>query len=140
MTAAARAALQSLSPLSLGWIKAHGTGTRVNDAAECLGLLALLGGDFSEVPLTSLKPALGHLLGACGAVETVAAIVALHERIVPPTLNTRQLDPALPRCTLALEPMTSRAPGCAAPRRELRRAVHGLDDQGSVTCEPVRRA
>jgi 3-oxoacyl-(acyl-carrier-protein) synthase len=110
VTAAARTALQRLSPLSLGWIKAHGTGTRMNDAAECLGLLALLGGDFAEIPLTSLKPALGHLLGACGAVETVAAIVALNERIVPPTLNTRRLDPALPPCTLALEPMTPRAP------------------------------
>ena len=110
VTAAARAALHRLSPSSLGWIKAHGTGTQVNDAAECLGLLALLGADFSEVPLTSLKPALGHLLGACGAVEAVAAIVALREHIVPPTLNTRRLDPALPRCTLALEPMTPRAP------------------------------
>jgi 3-oxoacyl-(acyl-carrier-protein) synthase len=107
---AARAALRRLSPSSLGWIKTHGTGTRVNDAAECLGLLALLGGDLAEVPLTSLKPALGHSLGACAAVESVAAIVALRERVVPATLNTRRLDPALPRCTLALEPMISRAP------------------------------
>ena len=53
---------------------------------------------------------IGHSLGACAAVESVAAIVALRERVVPATLNTRRLDPALPRCTLALEPMISRAP------------------------------
>jgi 3-oxoacyl-[acyl-carrier-protein] synthase II len=110
VTAAARAALGQLSPSSLGWIKAHGTGTRLNDAAECLGLLALLGHDLADVPLTSLKPALGHTLGACAAVETVAAIAALREGIVPATLNTRRLDPALPRCRLALEPMAARAP------------------------------
>jgi 3-oxoacyl-(acyl-carrier-protein) synthase len=107
---AARAALRRLSPSSLGWIKAHGTGTRVNDAAECLGLLTLLGSDLVEIPLTSLKPALGHALGACAAVESVAAIVALRERVVPAMLNTRRLDPTLPACTLALEPMTPRAP------------------------------
>ena len=108
VTAAAREAVRHLSPSSLGWIKAHGTGTRLNDAAECLGLLALLGSGLADVPLTSLKPALGHSLGACAAVETVAAIVALREGIVPATLNTRHIDPALPQCTVALEPMALR--------------------------------
>ena len=110
VTAAARDAMRGLAGSSLGWIKTHGTGTRLNDAAECLGLLALLGSGLAEVPLTSLKPALGHTLGACAAVETVAAIVALHQGMVPPTLNTRRLDPDLPRCTLALEPLAPRGP------------------------------
>ena len=83
---------------------------RFNTVSQAKFYVEHLGADFSEVPLTSLKPALGHLLGACGAVEAVAAIVALREHIVPPTLNTRRLDPALPRCTLALELMTPRAP------------------------------
>jgi 3-oxoacyl-[acyl-carrier-protein] synthase II len=110
VTAAACTALRQLEPHRIGWVKAHGTGTRLNDAAECLGLLALLGSGLTEVPLTSLKPAIGHSLGASAAVETVAAILALHDGIVPATLNTHLVDPALPPCTVALEPMTSRAP------------------------------
>lgn len=110
VTAAARAAMRRVTPDSIGWVKTHGTGTRLNDAAECLGLLALLGSRLADTPLTSLKPALGHSLGASGAVETVAAVLALHEGVVPATLNTRRLDPALPRCTVALEPMKPRAP------------------------------
>ena len=107
---AALQAVRHLPAASLGWVKTHGTGTRLNDAAECRGLLALLGGGLADIPLTSLKPALGHTLGACAAVETVAAISALREGLVPVTLNTRRLDPALPRCTVALEPVAPRGP------------------------------
>jgi len=109
VTAAAREAVRQLRSTPLGWIKAHGTGTRLNDSAECLGLLELFGSAVADLPLTSLKPAVGHCLGACAAVETVAAIIALREGVVPPTLNTRDVDPALSPCRVALEPMTPRA-------------------------------
>jgi len=110
VTAAAAEALRRVPGSALGWIKTHGTGTRLNDAAECQGLLSLLGSRLPAVPLTSLKPALGHSLGASAAVETVAAIVALRDGLVPPTLNTRRLDPELPLCTVALEPLVPRGP------------------------------
>lgn len=110
VTEAARQAVRDLPRNGLGWVKTHGTGTRLNDAAECAGLAALLGGELPAIPLTSLKPALGHSLGASAAVETVATVLALRDGFVPPTLNTRRLDPASPRCTVALEPMAPRAP------------------------------
>src|SRR6185295_10441063 len=56
---AARVALGSRAPSEVGWIKSHGTGTRLNDAAECRGLAKLLGKRLAEVPLTSFKPSLG---------------------------------------------------------------------------------
>ncbi|HEX5632502.1 MAG TPA: hypothetical protein VFX50_04710, partial [Gemmatimonadales bacterium] len=86
----------------LGWIKAHGTGTRLNDAAELHGLDAALGARLRQVPLTSLKPTLGHCLGASGAVETVAAVLSLEARRVPPTLGTMRVDGDLPPMRLAL--------------------------------------
>ncbi|HEY9015467.1 MAG TPA: hypothetical protein VIM84_10445, partial [Gemmatimonadales bacterium] len=80
----------------LGWIKTHGTGTRLNDAAECRGLATLFGEMLPEIPLTSLKPALGHCLGASAAVEAVGAVLALEQGIIPPTLDSEQPDPDMP--------------------------------------------
>lgn len=88
---AARLALTGTNPGRIGWIKAHGTGTRLNDAAECRGLDGALAG----VPASSLKPLLGHCLGASGAVELVAAVLALGAGVIPPTLTTTEVDPAL---------------------------------------------
>lgn len=109
VTAAAAQALAAAGECQVGWIKTHGTGTRRNDAAECRGLAELLGCDFRLTPLTSLKPLLGHCLGASGAVETVASVLALEEYIVPPSLGTRQVDPELPHCTVVTQPQHSDA-------------------------------
>jgi len=97
---AGREALAGLGEVP-GWIKAHGTGTRLNDAAECRGLASLLGETLAQIPMTSLKPALGHCLGASAAVETVAAILALQQGIVPSTWGSDQTDPELPPHRLA---------------------------------------
>ncbi len=86
------------------WIKTHGTGTILNDAAECRGLATLLGTQLPQCPITSLKPALGHALGASGAVEAVAAVLALLEGIVPATATTDSPDLALPPCRVVLRP------------------------------------
>jgi 3-oxoacyl-[acyl-carrier-protein] synthase II len=96
VAAAARDALGSLALHDVGWIKAHGTGTRLNDAAECRGLASLFGELLPGVHLTSLKPALGHCLGASAAVETVGSIMALERGVVPPTLGCEDADPDLP--------------------------------------------
>jgi 3-oxoacyl-[acyl-carrier-protein] synthase II len=98
---AAHAALDGVPLEEIGWIKTHGTGTKINDAAECHGLAALFGDRLPGTPISSLKPMLGHCLGASGAVEAVAALLALERGVVPPTLGTSQIDPALPACTVA---------------------------------------
>ena len=98
---AVRAALAGTDPAEIGWIKAHGTGTPANDAAECRGLAAALGPSLEHSWLTSLKPALGHCLGASAAVEAVAAVLALEEGLVPATVGTSRIDPDLPSCAVA---------------------------------------
>jgi len=108
-----RAASQALGghPVeSLGWIKTHGTGTKLNDAAECRGLASLFGEALRTIPLTSLKPSLGHCLGASTAVEAVAVIGALRRGLVPRTLGTTCVDAALPPCNVALHTTRTTAP------------------------------
>ena len=107
VTRAIRAAMHDVRSDRIGWIKAHGTGTRANDAAECRGLEGVL----EHVPLTSLKPLLGHCLGASGAVELVAATLAMHREMVPPTLGTAHVDPAFGNRRIALEPEPSHRDG-----------------------------
>ncbi|WP_051361852.1 beta-ketoacyl synthase N-terminal-like domain-containing protein [Solimonas soli] len=74
-------------------VKAHGTGTRANDQAEALGLRRVFGD--AMPPLTSIKPVLGHTLGACGALETVAFTACLERGRVPPTAGFADADPEL---------------------------------------------
>jgi len=74
-------------------ITAHGTSTPQGDVAEALAIEQALGADAANVAVTSTKSMTGHLLGAAGAVESVACVLALHERLVPPTINLDNLDP-----------------------------------------------
>ena len=103
---AARVALGSRAISEVAWIKAHGTGTRLNDAAECRGLANLFGKQLAEVPITSFKPSLGHCLGASAAVEAVGVIMALERGLVPPSLDSEETDTELPlhRVARATEP------------------------------------
>jgi 3-oxoacyl-(acyl-carrier-protein) synthase len=86
-----------------GWIKAHGTGTRAGDSAEYCGLAAVFEKHLPSIPITSIKPLIGHCLGASGAVEAVAAILAIESGIIPATLGTTEIDPAFPLCRMVLE-------------------------------------
>lgn len=95
VSAAVRAALAGAAPGEVDWIKAHGTGTRLSDRAECAGLADFFGSRSAEIGLTSLKLTLGHTLGASGAVEAVAAILALQGGFVPRSCGTEQVDPGL---------------------------------------------
>jgi 3-oxoacyl-[acyl-carrier-protein] synthase II len=76
-----------IDPEDVVYINAHGTSTSLNDAAETAALKLALGGHAHKVPVSSLKSSIGHLLGAAGAVEAVATILALRDRIAPPTLG-----------------------------------------------------
>jgi 3-oxoacyl-[acyl-carrier-protein] synthase II len=71
----------------IDYVNAHGTSTPLNDRAETLAIKLALGGRAGEIPVSSTKSAIGHLLGAAGAVEAVATLLALRDRIAPPTLG-----------------------------------------------------
>ncbi len=102
VTAAAQEALAIAGTSCVSWIKAHGTGTRLGDGAECRGLAQLFGSALADSPLTSLKAAIGHSFGASGAVETAAAVLAVERGIVPPSVGTEEVDPDLPPCRIAV--------------------------------------
>jgi 3-oxoacyl-[acyl-carrier-protein] synthase II len=84
-----------LTPEDVAYVNAHGTSTQLNDAAETAALKRALGERAYRVPISSTKSAIGHLLGAAGAVEAVATVEALAARIVPPTLGYEVADPEL---------------------------------------------
>src|SRR5213079_1760037 len=74
---------------------AHGTSTPLNDRSETAALKAALGPRAHDVPVSSTKSAIGHLLGAAGAVEATATILALRDRVAPPTLGWEERDEGL---------------------------------------------
>jgi 3-oxoacyl-[acyl-carrier-protein] synthase II len=85
-----------LSPDEIVYINAHGTSTPLNDRAETNAIKAALGDELAaKVPVSSTKSAIGHLLGAAGAVESIATLLALRDRIAPPTLNYEEPDEGL---------------------------------------------
>jgi 3-oxoacyl-[acyl-carrier-protein] synthase II len=77
------------------YVNAHGTSTPLNDRSETNALKAVLGERAGQVPVSSTKSAIGHLLGAAGAVEAIATLLALRDRIAPPTLNYEEPDEGL---------------------------------------------
>lgn len=77
----------------IGYISAHGTGTRLGDIAETQAIRQVFGDHASSLAVSATKSAHGHLLGAAGALELVATIAALRARFLPATLHLRQADP-----------------------------------------------
>ena len=106
---AMRAALKNagLEPTALDYINAHGTSTMA-DTLELGAVERLLGDHAPNVTMSSTKSAIGHLLGAAGAVEAIFSILAIRDQVAPPTIN---LD------TPAVEPRVSLAPNAAEKRR-----------------------
>jgi 3-oxoacyl-[acyl-carrier-protein] synthase II len=83
-----------VNPEQVDYINAHGTSTLVGDRAECDAVRALFGDHAGRVMISSTKSMTGHLLGAAGGVEALFTILALHDGIVPPTINLDSPDPA----------------------------------------------
>ena len=81
----------NLSPQDIVHINAHGTSTPLNDAAEAEAVSKLFSSN--RPPVTSIKGAIGHALGAAGAIEAVACILTNQKRTIPPTIGLKQLDP-----------------------------------------------
>jgi 3-oxoacyl-[acyl-carrier-protein] synthase II len=82
-------------PVDVDYVNAHGTSTPLNDRCETKALKAALGARAATVPVSSTKSAIGHLLGAAGAVEAVATAQALAHGVAPPTLGYAEPDDGL---------------------------------------------
>ena len=104
---AMRAAMDmaGVNPDQIDYINAHGTGTRLNDVSETNAIKAAFGDAAHDVSISSTKSHLGHLLGASGGVELVVAALALHDGVVPPTIN---LDNPDEQCDLDYTPLQAR--------------------------------
>jgi 3-oxoacyl-[acyl-carrier-protein] synthase II len=105
MTGALRDA--DVAPDEVDYIVAHGTSTPLNDVTETRAIKAAFGGHAHKVPISSPKSMVGHLLGAAGVMSALAAIGAIRENVVPPTINLD--NPDLPECDLDYVPNVARA-------------------------------
>ena len=86
---------------AIGYINAHGTGTQLNDTIETITIQSVFGSHTNQLAISSTKGAHGHLLGAAGAIESIATTLALKHQRIPPTLNYlgRDAQCDIPICT-----------------------------------------
>lgn len=107
MARAMRAAIADagIDPAEIAYVNAHGTGTRANDRTEARAL-GLVFGDSRIPPVSSIKGVTGHSLGAAGALEAVACVLAIAKSVAPPTANFERRDP---ECDLDVIPNAPRA-------------------------------
>src|ERR1043165_6871070 len=91
---AMRAALKdaNIAPDRVGYINAHGTATAINDPTEVEAIRSVF--DPARIAVSSTKSMHGHTLGAAGAIEAAATVLALRDGVIPPTANFTELDPA----------------------------------------------
>jgi 3-oxoacyl-[acyl-carrier-protein] synthase II len=94
-----------LSPSDVGYIAAHGTGTKENDSIETRAIRTVFGGRDTAPPVSSIKSMIGHLIAAAGAVQAIACVLAMRDGILPPTINLHSPDPA---CDLDYLPNAAR--------------------------------
>lgn len=85
-----------LQPEDIDYINMHATSTQMGDRVECLAIKELFGEHANTMLFSSTKSMTGHLLGACGAVESIAVVLALQNGIMPPTINFIEKDPEIP--------------------------------------------
>jgi nodulation protein E len=104
---AIRSALRDarLAPEQVGYINAHGTATQSNDVTETAAIRAVFGAHADRLAVSSTKSMHGHALGAAGAIEAIATILALRTGVLPPTIGYRQADP---ECDLDVIPNKAR--------------------------------
>lgn len=111
-----------MTPADVDYINAHGTSTPMNDAYETEAIKTVFGNHIRSVAVSSTKSMTGHLLGAAGGIEAIAAVKAIEEGIIPPTIN---LDTPDPQCDLDYTPHR-------AGRRDVRVAMSNSFGFGGV--------
>jgi 3-oxoacyl-[acyl-carrier-protein] synthase II len=84
-----------LKPGDVDYINAHATATPVGDISECKAIEAVFGNNQDKINISATKSMTGHLLGAAGAIESIASIKAIENNLVPPTINLKETDPAI---------------------------------------------
>ncbi|MBT5831411.1 MAG: beta-ketoacyl-ACP synthase II, partial [Candidatus Latescibacteria bacterium] len=94
-----------LNPEDVSYINTHGTSTPVGDPGETAAIKSVFGDHAKTMPVSSTKSMTGHLLGASGAIETIAATLAIYHNIIPPTINYETPDP---ECDLDYVPNEAR--------------------------------
>lgn len=82
-----------IAPEELGYVCAHGTGTRANDSSESKAIRSVLGEAADSVPVSSPKSMVGHLIGAAGSLAAMACLLSIRDGVVPPTINLDNPDP-----------------------------------------------
>ncbi|MBK7392397.1 MAG: beta-ketoacyl-[acyl-carrier-protein] synthase family protein [Chloracidobacterium sp.] len=97
-TGAAKAMRQAIedgaiAPEQVGYVNAHGTATQANDVMESDAIRTVFGSHTDNIAVSSTKSMHGHTLGAAGAIESAATVLALHNNVLPPTANFTELDP-----------------------------------------------
>ncbi|NLR77888.1 beta-ketoacyl-ACP synthase II [Chitinophaga eiseniae] len=85
-----------LDKSSVDYLNAHATSTPVGDLSEIAAIGKLFGAAPAHLHISATKSMTGHLLGAAGAIEAIASVMSIQQGIIPPTINTQQLDPAIP--------------------------------------------
>ena len=98
--------LAGITPGDIDHINAHATGTSVGDLAESKAIINALGAHGGNAAVYAPKSALGHSVGAVGAVESILTVLALRDQVIPPTLNLENLDPKIDLDVVAGNPRT----------------------------------
>jgi nodulation protein E len=94
-----------MDPSEIGYINAHGTGTAANDKTECAAIGDAFGAHADQLMISSTKSMHGHLIGATGAVELLACVMALRDGVIAPTIGYESADPD---CALDVVPNAAR--------------------------------
>jgi 3-oxoacyl-[acyl-carrier-protein] synthase II len=103
-----------VAPEEVDYINAHGTATKLNDASETEAIKRVFGSRSYEIPINSIKSMLGHSMGAAGAIEFIATVLAIEHQLVPPTINYEESDP---QCDLDYVTEGARVIGRSRPLR-----------------------
>jgi 3-oxoacyl-[acyl-carrier-protein] synthase II len=104
-----------IEPSEIDYINVHGTSTPLGDLPELKAIAAVMGESTYKVNISSTKSMTGHLLGAAGAIEGLACIMAIQKGVIPPTINVENVDPQIdPKLNLTIG---------VAQQREVRAAM-----------------